>query len=120
MALKFYTYDGCEVPYTNETELVNAYRHPDTKYMKSDSEDDFNKLREAIEKETAFHSHIFIPIDTDNYCGIFVWDSERKGWYHHHDYINYYKGKVDVMIEDIVSVIELTKEKNKNEDMVFN
>ena len=93
--LKFYTYDGCEVPYTNEDELVKAYRRNDVKYMKSDSEDDFNKLREAIEKETAFHSHIFIPIDTETYCGIFVWDSECKGWYHDYEYINYYKSRAD-------------------------
>lgn len=95
MALKFYTYNGYKVPYTNEIELVNAYRNPDVKYMESDSEEDFNKLRKAIEGETAFHSHIFIPIDTETYCGIFVWDGERRGWYHHYDYINYYKSRAD-------------------------
>lgn len=95
MALKFYTYDGYEVPYTDETELVNAYRRDDVKYMKSDSEEDFNKLREAIERKGKFGSHTFIPIDTEIYSGIFVWDNELKGWYHHHEYIDYYKDKAD-------------------------
>lgn len=95
MALKFYTYDGCEVPYTNEDELVKAYRRDDVKYMKSDSEEDFNELRKAIERKGKFGSHTFIPIDTETYSGIFVWDSECKGWYHDYEYINFHKSRAD-------------------------
>lgn len=95
MALKFYTYDGYEVPYTNEDELVKTYRRPDVKYMKANSEEDFNELRKAIEIKGKFGLCTAIPIDTETYCGIFVWDSERKGWYHHHEYIDYYKSRAD-------------------------